>query len=211
MIDTKDVTTKDRPLRIVGIGGSMRSNSVSLLVARRLLERMSKLGVEVTLLDMRSLELPFCCGDKSYSYPAFPDVVQVRTALSQADGIVVAVPEYHGGPSGIIKNLFDLLDNELQGKVAAIVSVLGGEYSNNTLNQMRLILRHMHTLVLPEQVAIAHSKTAFSDIGEPLNESINERLDKLTDALLQGCHRMCTSYQGEYINARSDSCVTNGC
>jgi len=66
-----------------------------------------------------------------------PDVERLRNTVKQADGLILATPEYHGGVSGVLKNALDLMGFEqLDSKVTGIISVLGGQSNSNALNEL---------------------------------------------------------------------------
>lgn len=57
-------------VKIVGIGGSLRAGSYSQLALTVAAGRVQALGAEVEILDLRSLDLPFCDGENNYrDYP----------------------------------------------------------------------------------------------------------------------------------------------
>ena len=83
-------------VKIVGISGSLRAGSYSQLALKVAAERA--VGAEVEILDLRSLKLPFCNGENDYI--DYPDVDKLQNAVKQADGLILATPEYHGSVSG---------------------------------------------------------------------------------------------------------------
>ncbi len=170
-------------VKIIGIGGSLKptsSNRKALVVA---LERVAALGAETRLLDLHTLSLPFCNGDRDY--PDYPDVEQLRYLVAGADGLILASPEYHGSLSGVLKNALDLMSTqELEGKVVGLVSTLGGPANSNALNDMRIILRWVHSWVIPEQIAIGQSWQAFGEDGQLLDPRLSERFDKFAQSLV---------------------------
>lgn len=106
-------------VRIVGIGGSLRPNSYSQMALSLATQRVEALA-EMEILDLRKMQLPFCNGEDEY--PGYPDVEQLRNTVKQADGLILATPEYHGGVSGVLKNALDLMGFEqLDGKVTDTV------------------------------------------------------------------------------------------
>ena len=137
------------PLLVVALCGSLRRNSATrqaLLVA---LEGAREVGAEVKLLDLRDYELAFCGeGDGESDYPA--DVFRLRREVSEAQGILLGTPEYHGSFSGVLKNALDLLQPEhLQGKVIGLVGVAGGALgATNALGGLRTIGRAVHAWVV---------------------------------------------------------------
>jgi FMN reductase len=154
-------------MKVVGIAGSLRAGSHSQMALNVAMQRVEALGAEVEILDLRSLNLPFCDGGDDYS--AYPGVAVMQQAVSEADAIVLATPEYHGSVSGVLKNALDLMGfEEFTGKVTGVISVLGGQSNNNSLNDLRVILRWIHAWTIPEQIAVGQAWKAFDKDGKLL-------------------------------------------
>ena len=176
-------------VKIVGINGSLRPESYSYQALQQAVERVRALGAEVEILDLRTMELPFCNGGDEY--PDFPDVDKLRETVKDADGLILATPEYHGSVSGVIKNALDLMSFEhLAGKVTGMISVLGGQSNSNALNDLRVIMRWVHGWVIPEQVAIGQAWQAFDGEGKLLDEKLSQRLDKFAQSLVENTKRL---------------------
>lgn len=176
-------------VKIVGIGGSLRPDSYSQMALKLVAQRVEALGAQVEILDLRQMNLPFCNGGDDYQ--AYPDVEKLRGTVAQADGLILATPEYHGSVSGVLKNALDLMSFEhLDGKVAGLVSVLGGQSNSNALNDLRVILRWVHGWVIPEQVAIAQAWKAFGSDGKIVDEKLSQRFDQLAQSLVENTRRI---------------------
>lgn len=176
-------------VKIVGISGSLREGSHSYQALAIAAQKAQALGAEFTLLDLRTLNLPFCHGGNDYS--DYPDVALLQETVKAADGLILATPEYHGSVSGVIKNALDLMGfEELSGKVVAAISVLGGQANSNALNDLRTIARWVHAWVVPEQVAIGQAWKAFDQDGGLLDESLEQRLDKLVHSLVSTAQKL---------------------
>lgn len=175
--------------KIVGIGGSLRTASYSMMALELAAERVRALGADIQILDLRTMKLPFCDGGKDYS--DFPDVHVLQEVVTAADGLILATPEYHGSVSGVIKNALDLMGfTELSGKVTGLISVLGGQPNSNALNEMRLIMRWVHAWVIPEQIAIGQAWRAFDEDGKLIDEKLAERLDEFAQSLVKNTQRL---------------------
>ncbi|EAW35455.1 NADPH-dependent FMN reductase [Lyngbya sp. PCC 8106] len=176
-------------VKIVGIGGSLRWESYSQQALKIAAQRVEVLGAEVEILDLRQMRLPFCDGGKEY--PDYPDVEKLRETVKQADGLILATPEYHGSVSGVIKNALDLMSFEqLDGKVAGLISVLGGQVNSNALNDLRLIMRWVHAWVIPEQIAIGQAWGAFNEEGKLLDEKLSQRFDGFAQSLVDNTTKL---------------------
>jgi FMN reductase len=176
-------------VKIVGIGGSLRQNSYSQLALKVAASRVEALGAEMEILDLRQMQLPFCNGEEEY--PGYPDLERLRNIVKQADGLILSTPEYHGSISGVLKNTLDLMDFEqLDGKVAGLISVLGGQPNSNALNDLRLIMRWVHAWVIPEQIAIGQSWKAFDPEGKLLDEKLSQRFDSFAQSLVENTRKL---------------------
>lgn len=173
-----------RSVQIVGIGGSLRESSYSYRALEIAIQRVADLGAAVEILDLRQMSLPFCQG--SGDYEDYPDVARLRETVKQADGLILATPEYHGSVSGVIKNALDLMSfDHLEDKVVGAISVLGGENNSNALNDLRRISRWVHAWVIPEQIAIGRAWQAFDEQGQIQDEKLNKRFDGFAHSLVE--------------------------
>lgn len=176
-------------VKIVGIAGSLRSGSYSQYALRIAAQRIEALGAEVEILDLRLLKLPFCDGGQDY--PDYPDVEKLRWAVQNADGLMLATPEYHGSVSGVLKNALDLLSfDHLSGKVTGLISILGGQSNSNALNHLRLITRWVHAWTIPEQIAIGQAWNAFDEDGKLRDEKLSQRFDAFAQSLVENTQKL---------------------
>ena len=176
-------------VKIIALGGSLRSESYSAQALKLAAMRVEALGASVEILDLRSMKLPFCDGGDEY--PEYPDVERMRNAVKEADGLILATPEYHGGVSGSLKNALDLMSFEhLSGKVTGLISVLGGQPNSNALNNLRIIMRWVHAWVIPEQIAIPQAWKAFDSEGKLLDEKLSQRFDKFAQSLVDSTRQL---------------------
>lgn len=90
----------DGPL-VVGLGGTLRSNSSTERALRRCLAAVERQGGRTKLYCGGDIELPM-------SNPHDPartrEALQLIEALREADAVIVGSPGYHGGISGLVKN-----------------------------------------------------------------------------------------------------------
>ncbi|MEO1396603.1 MAG: NADPH-dependent FMN reductase [Cyanobacteria bacterium J06634_5] len=176
---------KKRPVvKIVGICGSLRKGSYSMQALQLATQRASALGADVKILDLKEMTLPFCDGGSDYL--DYPDVETLRAAVTDADALILATPEYHGSISGVLKNALDLMSfDHLSGKVIGMISVLGGQPNSNALNDLRIIMRWVHAWVIPEQIAIGQAWKAFDREGKLIDEKLADRFDAFAKSLVE--------------------------
>lgn len=176
-------------MKIVGIAGSLRSGSYSHQALNVAIQRVAALGAEVEVLDLRSLNLPFCDGGDEY--PDYPDVEKLKQTVKEADGIILVTPEYHGSVSGVLKNALDLMGfDEFTGKVTGAISILGGQSNNNSLNDLRVITRWIHAWMIPEQIAVGQAWKAFGEDGKLVDEKLSQRFDAFAQSLVESTRKL---------------------
>jgi FMN reductase len=176
-------------VKVVAMGGSLRSDSHTYQALGQAVDRLRALGADVEVLDLRTLNLPFCNGGDDYA--DYPDVARMQKAVKEADALLLASPEYHGSVSGVIKNALDLMGfEEMAGKVTGLISVLGGQPNSNALNDFRLIMRWVNAWVIPEQIAVGQAWKAFTPDGKLLDEKLSERFDRFAQSLVENTRKI---------------------
>ena len=172
-------TTKDGDgvvTRVVGLAGSLRAESATRMAVRYALTGAEEEGAEVELMDLGAYDLPFLGREKEE--PRARAVERFRADLRAADGIILGSPEIHGSFSGVLKNALDLTgSDEFEGKMVGLVGVAGGQMGAvETLSHLRTVGRSLHAWVVPTQVSIGDSSTAFNQHGEPVRPEVGNRL-----------------------------------
>jgi NAD(P)H-dependent FMN reductase len=179
-ISRDDIEETKEEIRVVGICGSLRSGSFTRAALRIALEGAAELGAETYLIDLRDYELDFCHGEeKQRAYPA--DVHRLRQEVKQAQGIILATPEYHGGMSGVLKNALDLMGfDQFGGKMMGLIGVSGGQMGAiNALNSLRTVGRSLHAWVIPEQALLPQAWKMFDATGRLKTNDYEERLKEV--------------------------------
>ncbi|MGB0718290.1 MAG: NADPH-dependent FMN reductase [Alphaproteobacteria bacterium] len=120
---------------------------------------------------------------------------EVRDLAMQAHGFVIASPEYNGGPTGGLKNLIDWMTqpngehpkgNPFDMRPAVLLAASPGALGGiKGLQVMRLIMGHLRSLLMPEQIALGNCKTAFDDEGRLLPGLAEDLAKKSAEQLAQ--------------------------
>ena len=170
------VSETDHPIRITGVCGSLNPDGATKKALAIALKGADEYDAETTLLELRNFNLVFYGSVPPEEYP--PDVQQLRQALKESHGIILATPEYHGSLTGALKNMLDLMSVEdFETKIIGLVGVAGGYIGAiNSLNTMKTICRNLHCWVLPQEVSIANSGEMFDDDGSVKDPALEERL-----------------------------------
>ena len=93
------------PVKLLGLSGSLRTTSHNTALLRTLGERLATSGkASLTIFPLDGI--PPYNGDLDGQTPP-ETVVALKCAIAEADGLVLATPEYNAGMSGVLKNALD--------------------------------------------------------------------------------------------------------
>jgi len=131
--------------RILGIAGSPRPKGNTELLVARVLESAATEGAETKLFSLAGKEIAPClaCDECVGAAPDFcvqkDDMQELYPLMLWAEGIVFGSPVYMGTMTAQLKAVFDRartlwrMENALSRKVAAAVTVGGGEWGGQEL------------------------------------------------------------------------------
>jgi FMN reductase len=174
---------------IVGIGGTLRPDSTCEKALRFALEAAARIGASTELLSGRMLDLPnYDPSDSNRPLAARRIVKLVR----EADGLIIATPAYHGGPSGLVKNVLDYLEDlsgdrrpYLDGRaVGIIVAANGLQAMGTTLTSTRSVVHSLRGWPTPMAVAFNSSEKPFDDLGVP-NAALASQLELVSRQVVE--------------------------
>ena len=165
----------ERNIKIVAIKGSVRPNNYTgMALALALDEFNNHLGVNVELFDPAEMYLypPGLGGDN-------PDPARMREAVTEATGIVLATPEYHGSFSSIMKLAIENLGfpSVMSGKPVVLLGVAAGAIGAiKSLEALRGVCSHVGAIVLPGPVSVANCREVFNEDGTCSDERAEKRI-----------------------------------
>jgi chromate reductase len=175
-------------LNVVGICGSLRTESYNLK-ALRVAERIARdAGAEVVEIEQSMLNLPLY--NQDVEDRGVPEVVTaLRAQVEKADVIFVATPEYNASIPACLKNAIDWLSrqgNAFKGKTAVLFGASNG--MNGTVraqSHVREILQDVRLLMLPKpQVFIRNAGDAFNEDGSFKDQKTHDLLKDLVEQSL---------------------------
>lgn len=166
-------------------------------LARWIASQARTMGAQVTLLDLRSLELPLYDADiEAQGLPR--GALALRDHFAQSDALIVCSPEYNGFPSPLLINALDWATRApaaggavsgteaLGGTVAGLVSASpGGLGGLRGLVALRSFLQmNLQMLIVPEQYALGSAGEAFDSQGELLGAAPQQGILKVLQSVL---------------------------
>ena len=180
------------PLRVLGISGSLRKASFNTGLLRAARE-VAPDWMEITIFDIK--DLPFFNGDiTAQGDPA--SVLELKSAVRDADAVLFATPEYNWGTSGAMKNAIDWasLDREEGSLMGKPVTIIGaGGRAGTARAQMQLLETLGETgsvvMVKPGVQVQAFTPGTFDSEGNLIDDKIKEllrrHLDEFTKWIIQ--------------------------
>lgn len=182
---------RERRLKVVGVGGTLREGSASLGALRRALAAAGEAGAETELLDLRELDLPmYQPGVTLDEYGS--GVKRLVGALRGADAVLISTAAYHGTLAGVTKNALDfaqfLSGGEhpyFDGKVVGLISTAGGEQAGaNATGALVHVVHSLRGVVAPLMVSISKAWQRADGSGDITDELYGRRLESLGELVV---------------------------
>ena len=181
-------------MKILAVPGSLTEDSTTRKAVEIVAEAARQAGADVEIFDLRKYPLPIydARSDES-TYPE--NVHRFKQKMLEAEGFILASPEYHGSVSGVLKNALDFIGaRELEGKFVALLGTSGGALgATNTLNTLNIICRNLHAWTLPSMPSVPQAYQAFHPNGSLKDEKLERRLHQLGVDLVHMIARYCAT------------------
>lgn len=180
------VTANGGPLKVWGIAGSLRADSVNrkLLAAA---QQLAPAGVDVQITELLA-DIPMFNEDLVAEAPEA--VEAMRAEVAAADALLIATPEYNGGVPGVLKNALDWLSLPLGRSVLHRMPVAVMGASPGRLGTARSQLELRTTLLFSQspvvpgpELILSFAGGAFDETGQLTDEVAIDRLGSLLDGL----------------------------
>ena len=169
-----------QPISLLVFGASLRRESLNVRLAQLAAVTIEANGGTVDLATMSEFDTPSYNSDvqDSEGFPAGAKAMCGR--LEEADGFVIAAPEYNASMPGMLKNTLDWVSrmspqpfNELSGLLlSASPSMVGG---NRGLWALRVPFEHLGARVYPDMFSLAQAHSAFDSEGRLASPQLAER------------------------------------
>ena len=132
-------------IRLLGLSGSLRAAAIDTTLLHAAAE-LALEGTELTVYEVWGNLPPFNPDEEEQ---ASPEVLTFRAALSAADGLLIACPEYAHGIPGAFKNALDWVvgSGELSGK--PVLTLNASPASQHAQAALLEVLRTMDARPVP--------------------------------------------------------------
>jgi chromate reductase, NAD(P)H dehydrogenase (quinone) len=182
------------PVKAVGLVGSLRRGSFN----RRLLESACLLApddLEIEVFDGIG-DIPLFNEDVAEGGDP-PAVAALRQAITAADALVIATPEYNYGVPGVLKNALDWVSipaghSGMEGRTVAMMgaspSILGTARAQTQLRQL-FVFTQSHVVPFPE-VFVTKAHTRFDEKGRLTDPGATKLIGRLFENLVDLTRRL---------------------
>jgi chromate reductase, NAD(P)H dehydrogenase (quinone) len=173
-------------MRILGISGSLRSGSHNTELLRAAARALPP-GVDLEILDGLA-ELPPYNEDLDIE-PEPEPVAHLRHAIADADGVLIATPEFNGSIPGGLKNALDWAsrpfpDNAFRGKPVAVVGASTGLYGAIWAQaEVRKVLGIIGADLIEGDLPVGYAHQAFEETGQLTDPDLRAALEGLVAVL----------------------------
>lgn len=161
--------------RLIAISGSLRKESFNGKLLALAVAEARKLGADVDVVEPADLQLPLYDHDvESTGVP--PAVAALKDRMRNAQGFIIASPEYNYSIPGGLKNAIDWVSRPpappFKDKWVALMGASTGAYGTlRAQPHLRQVFGGMGMYLLPGQVLVGQAQAAFNPDGsfkEPL-------------------------------------------
>ena len=181
---------------ILIFSGSIRAGSRNALLAEAVAKAVSERGGKANLVSLRDYPMPIYDGDLEQQTGAPAAAVEFARLMTRHDGIIILSPEYNASIPPLLKNTLDWVsrvkaeEGELLSPFKKPVFALGGASPGalgtlRNLAAMRLMLEMgFGALVIPEQLGVPQSGSAFDEEGRLIAERPLGMMERLVSSLV---------------------------
>ncbi|MGE3960547.1 MAG: NADPH-dependent FMN reductase [Dehalococcoidia bacterium] len=171
-------------LKIAGIAGSLRAGSYNRMLLREA-QRLAPPEIEFNILEIGDLPL----FNEDVEDRAYPEAAaRLKRGLADADGLLIATPEYNYGIPGVLKNALDWASRPAgESPLEDLpVALMGASVSFVGTARAQLALRNVFVFtkspVLPgPEVLVAGAQGQFGEDGRLTNPDTEDFIRDLLD------------------------------
>jgi FMN reductase len=194
-----------RPVRVIGLGGSLRAASTSRTALQAALEGAAADGADTQLIWVRDLDLPLYTAERATP----PAAHELADAVYGCDAMIWSSPTYHGSVSGSFKNALDWLillaertPPYLSNKPIGMITTAGGVQGLQAVNSMDFIARALRGWSVPVVLPVPQSWQSFDPAGHLADEAIAAQLRALGAEVVRAARQFQSSGTCDYAEDR---------
>lgn len=166
-------------VNILAFAGSVRKESWNRKVLGLAVQGARDAGANVTLVDLADYPMPIYDADWHKLNGVPESMLRLREKMRQANGLLIASPEYNSSITPLLKNTIDWLSQPVDGvsgnapftdKIGAVIGASDGGFGTiRALPHVSYILSNLGVFMLPV-VAVPGVSKLFDTEGRMTNE-----------------------------------------
>ena len=188
--------------KILAFAGSARKDSWNRKVLEVAVQGAREAGAEVTVVNLGDYPMPIYNADWHAEHGPPASMLELRTLVMSANGLLIASPEYNTSITPLLKNSIDWLSQDVNGesgnapfekKIGGLMGASNGTFGTiRALPHVSYILANLGVFMLPV-VAVPSVAKAFDDAGNMTNERMKNTLKMLGTRLTQTIVKLTTA------------------
>ena len=188
--------------KILAFAGSARKDSWNRKVLEVAVQGAREAGAEVTVVNLGDYPMPIYNADWHAEHGPPASMLELRTLVMSANGLLIASPEYNTSITPLLKNSIDWLSQDVNGesgnapfekKIGGLMGASNGAFGTiRALPHVSYILANLGVFMLPV-VAVPSVAKAFDDAGNMTNERMKNTLKMLGTRLTQTIVKLSTA------------------
>lgn len=180
---------------LLAFSGSSRIGSLNTLLLEQAEAMAAAMDATVVTIDLRELSLPIYDGDIEAANGLPSAVIDLKEAMNEADGFLIASPEYNSYPTPLLLNAIDWASrpgpgddaplSAFAGKAAGLMAASPGALGGiRSLWALRILLQNIGVVVAPTLAAIGGATPElFADEHFPTSSNGRRLHNTLTEVL----------------------------
>lgn len=175
--------------RILAFAGSTRRESFNRKLLAAAVELAQDSGLEMRHVELADYPLPIMDEDLEAEQGQPANATAIRKMMLEADGLLLACPEYNSSITPLMKNLIDWVSRKEAGggglepyenkKALLMGASPGGTGAKRALETVRSILGNIGVEVVEDEFSLPYAADGFDDQGELADPEQRDRLEKL--------------------------------
>jgi NAD(P)H-dependent FMN reductase len=180
--------------KLLAFAGSTREASWNKKLVRIAADAARVAGAQVTLIDLRDLNLPLFDADLEAQVKVPEGARRLKDLMRSHHGFIISSPEHNSSISAALKNAIDWASRAEPGhpelecftdKTAALLSISPGVLGGlRGLMTLRSILANIGTFVIPKQLTIPRAPEAFDEQGQLKDAKQQAKLQAVVKTLI---------------------------
>lgn len=162
-------------ISVVGIGGTLRDHSTSLITLKYALRAAD---AKTELFDLNTLRLPMYDPDKALEDHS-AEVRRYLDVVGKANVLIISTAAYHGTMAGVTKNALDFHEflSEVEppywhNKVIGLIATAGGTMAAaNTATGLIHVAHALRGIVVPQVIAIPQASRVIERSSGTIKDS----------------------------------------